>query len=140
MLLRPEHVKAEIAKGQDRRVACGNSLYLLVRNGNGFWELRYRDGSAIRSHGLGPASGENVVTPAAARRAREAFMADKRRGIVVVPRRAKGEASRRTRRAGISGFTPRLRQTVSQRNREAGKGDPGGQHQGGVSQHAAADI
>jgi integrase len=92
MLHRPEHVKAEIAKGQDRRVACGNSLYLLVRNGKGFWELRYRDGSAIRSHGLGPASGENAVTPAAARRAREAFMADKRRGIVVVPRRAKGEA------------------------------------------------
>ena len=64
MLLRPEHVKAEIAKGQDRRVACGNSLYLLVRNGKSFWELRYRDGSAIRSHGLGPASGENAVTPA----------------------------------------------------------------------------
>lgn len=88
MSLKPEQVKAHIGAGLNRRIACGHSLYLLTRAGKGWWELRYRDGDAIRSHGLGPASGENAVTPAAARRERDAFMADKRRGIAVIPRRA----------------------------------------------------
>lgn len=89
MSLRPDEIKAALASEHNQRLADGHSLYLLCRNGKGFWELRYRDGAAIRSHGLGSL---DAVTPAAARRAREAFMADKRRGIIVIPRRTKGES------------------------------------------------
>jgi integrase len=93
MSLKPEQVRAAISSGRNQKIAAGHNLYLLVRNRKAFWVHQFRDGNVIRSHGLGPASGENAVTPAAARRAREAFMADKRRGVAVIPRRAaKGEA------------------------------------------------
>ncbi len=93
MSLKPEQVRAAVSSGLNQKIADGHNLYLLVRNQKAFWVHQFRDGNVIRSHGLGPASGESAVTPAAARRAREAFMADKRRGVAIITRRkAKGEA------------------------------------------------
>lgn len=89
--LRPEQVR-ELIKGGNARYADGHSLYLVVKNGRGFWTMQYRDpneGGTIRWHGLGSAE---HVTPAAARRARESHMAAVREGRAELPRRkAKGE-------------------------------------------------
>src|ERR1700730_472327 len=90
MALTPQQVRDAISSGQDQKRCDGHSLHLLVRNGRGYWVHRFRasDGK-IHSRGVGSAA---TVTPAAARRDCAAFMTDKRRGVAVIPRRAKGEA------------------------------------------------
>jgi integrase len=75
MPLKPDQVAAAIRSGVNRKIADGNNLYLVVRNGRGFWVLQYRDGQKIRSKGLGSAA---KVSPAQARRAREAFVVGRR--------------------------------------------------------------
>jgi integrase len=92
-LLRPDDVRAAIRKGENQRIADGHNLYLVVKNGKGFWVMQFRDpreGGAIRWHGLGSAA---TVTPAAARKKRESFMSDLREGrpVGVGSRKAKGE-------------------------------------------------
>jgi integrase len=76
MPLKPDQVTAAIRSGVNQKVADGNNLYLVVRNGRGFWVLQYRDGNRILSKGLGSAA---KVTPARARRAREEFAVGRRR-------------------------------------------------------------
>jgi integrase len=71
----------------------GRSLYLVTRQGKGFWVFHFRDpreGGAIRNTGLGSA---DDVTPAAARKARDKFMVDLRDGrpVAIGARKAKGE-------------------------------------------------
>ena len=48
-------------------------------------------------------------------------------------RRQDEGASRRAGMFGVRGFAGRLREVRRRRNREVGQGDPGGRHQGGVS-------
>ena len=89
MPLKPEQVAAAIRSGVDQKIADGNNLYLVVRNGRGFWVLQYRDGQKIRSKGLGSAA---KVTPARARRAREEFVVGRRRANAAAS--GKGPAAR----------------------------------------------
>jgi integrase len=77
MRLKPEQVAAAIRSGVDQKIPDGNNLYLLVRNGRGYWVYQYREGATIRSKGLGSAA---TVTPAQARRARENFVVRRRNG------------------------------------------------------------
>jgi integrase len=77
MRIRPHEVAAAIKSGVNQKIPDGNNLYLLVRNGRGFWTYQFRDGPTIRSKGLGSAA---TVTPAQARRAREAFAVARRKG------------------------------------------------------------
>jgi integrase len=75
MSLKANQVAAAIAAGVDRKIADGNNLYLVVKNGRGFWVAQYRDGQKIRSKGLGSAAN---LSPAQARRAREDFVVRRR--------------------------------------------------------------
>jgi integrase len=79
-MLRPEQVRAALASGKNQRLADGHNLYLLVKNGNGFWVHNFRDpkeGGKNRWHSFGSAA---TMTAAAARRARESFMSAVREG------------------------------------------------------------
>jgi integrase len=77
MRIRPDQVADAIKSGVNHKIPDGNNLYLVVRNGRGFWVYQFRDGPVIRSKGLGSAAS---VTPAQARRAREAFAVARRNG------------------------------------------------------------
>jgi integrase len=77
-MLRLEQVSDAIKRGVNRKIADGHNLYLVVKNGKGFWVYQFRDGNVIRSKGLGSAA---RVTPAQARRAREAFAVARREGL-----------------------------------------------------------
>jgi integrase len=68
----------------------GQSLYLLVRNGNGYWQYQWREGATSRSKMLGSAAD---MSPNKARQAREDEAVKRRNGIVperrgIVNRRA----------------------------------------------------
>src|SRR5438105_5517154 len=76
-MLKPDQVASEIRKGVNAKIADGRSLYLVVRGGRGYWVHEYRDGKVRRSRGLGSAA---KVSPAAARRARDAFAVGRRNG------------------------------------------------------------
>ena len=77
-MLRSEQVSDAIKSGISQKLADGHNLYLVVKNGKGFWVYQFRDGNVIRSKGLGSAA---RVTPARARRAREAFAVARREGL-----------------------------------------------------------
>jgi len=77
-MLRSEQVSDAIKSGVNQKIADGHNLYLVVKNGKGFWVYQFRDGNVIRSKGLGSAA---RVTPAQARRAREAFAVARREGL-----------------------------------------------------------
>jgi integrase len=77
-MLRSEQVSNAIKSGVNQKIADGHNLYLVVKNGKGFWVYQFRDGNVIRSKGLGSAA---KVTPAQARRAREAFAVARREGL-----------------------------------------------------------
>jgi integrase len=77
MRIRPDQVADAIKSGVNQKIPDGNNLYLVVRNGRGFWVYQFRDGPVIRSKGLGSAA---TVTPAHARRAREDFVVARRNG------------------------------------------------------------
>jgi len=73
--------------------ADGRSLYLVTKGGKGFWVLHFRDpreGGAIRNTGLG--SVENL-TPAAARKKRDAFMValSEGRPVALMTRKTRGD-------------------------------------------------
>jgi integrase len=80
LMLRSEQVSNAIKSGVNRKIADGHNLYLVVKNGKGFWVYQFRDGNVIRSKGLGSAA---RVTLAQARRAREAFAVARREGIEI---------------------------------------------------------
>ena len=79
-MLRSEQVSNAIKSGVNQKIADGHNLYLVVKNGKGFWVYQFRDGNVIRSKGLGSAA---RVTLAQARRAREAFAVARREGIEI---------------------------------------------------------
>ena len=78
MPLSPRQVTDAIKSGVNQKIADGHNLYLVVKNGKGFWVYQFRDGNVIRSKGLGSAA---RVTPAQARRAREALAVARREGV-----------------------------------------------------------
>src|SRR5712692_7031920 len=78
MPLSPRQVADAIKSGVNQKIADGHNLYLVVKNGKGFWVHQFRDGNVIRSKGLGSAAD---VTPAQARREREAFAVARREGL-----------------------------------------------------------
>ena len=78
MPLSPRQVADAIRSGVNQKIADGHNVYLVVKNGKGFWVHQFRDGNVIRSKGLGSAA---TVTPAQARRAREAFTVARREGL-----------------------------------------------------------
>jgi hypothetical protein len=88
-MLRAEQVSKAINSGVNQKIADGHNLYLVVKNGKGFWVYQFRDGNVIRSKGLGSAA---RVTPAQARRARETFAVAWREGLEL---------------PGVRGCTPR---------------------------------
>jgi hypothetical protein len=55
--LKPCQVEAAIQSGKTQKLSDGNSLYLVTRNGHGFWSFMYRDPETgkLRTKGLGPA-------------------------------------------------------------------------------------
>jgi len=77
-MLRSEQVSNAIKRGVNQKLDDGHNLYLVVKNGKGFWVYQFRDGNVIRSKGLGSAA---TVTLAQARRAREAFAVARREGL-----------------------------------------------------------
>ena len=81
--LRPDQVaaaiKASFGNPKFKKIADGNSLYLMTRNGRGYWSFQFKDGKSFRSKLLGSASD---VSPNQARRAREEFAVRRRAGIV----------------------------------------------------------
>jgi integrase len=78
MPLSPRQVADAIKSGVNQKIADGHNLYLVVKNRKGFWVHQFRDGKVIRSKGLGSAA---TVTPAQARREREAFTVARREGL-----------------------------------------------------------
>src|SRR5271156_6864518 len=78
MPLSPRQVADAIKGGVNQKISDGHNLYLVVKNGKGFWVHQFRDGAVIRSKGLGSAAS---VTPAQARREREAFTVARREGV-----------------------------------------------------------
>jgi integrase len=79
--LRPDQVataiKASVGNPKFKKIADGNSLYLMTRNGRGYWSFQFKDGNALRSKLLGSAAD---VSPNQARRAREEFVVERRNG------------------------------------------------------------
>jgi integrase len=72
-------VAKAIASGESVRLFDGNSLSLHVRAGSALWEYQFRDGKSMRTRSLGSAAD---MSPAAARRAREDFAAERRKGRI----------------------------------------------------------
>jgi integrase len=72
-------VTKAIASGETVKLFDGNSLSLHVRGGSALWEYHYRDGQSMRTRSLGSAAD---MSPAAARRAREDFAAERRKGRI----------------------------------------------------------
>jgi integrase len=77
-------IRASVGQKQ-RRHPDGNNLYLVTRNGRGFWVYQYWQTGIVRSKGLGPCP---PTTPAQARKAREAFVVALRSGTAPAPRQA----------------------------------------------------
>ena len=72
-------VTKAIAAGRAVRLFDGNSLSLHIRAGSALWEYQFRDGASMRTRSLGSAA---EMSPAAARRAREDFAAERRAGRI----------------------------------------------------------
>jgi integrase len=72
-----DYIKQSTGSDRNKRWPDGKNLYLVTRNGRGFWVLQYRDGDKIRSKGLGSAK---TVTVAQARKLREDFAVRRRAG------------------------------------------------------------
>jgi integrase len=81
--LRPDDVtaaiNASIGNPKFTRTPDGNSLYLLTRNGRGYWCYQWRQGNTSRAKMLGTAAD---MSPAAARQKREEAAVNRRAGII----------------------------------------------------------
>src|SRR5258707_12290822 len=61
-------IKDSVGNTKSKRTPDGNSLYLITRNGRGYWTYQWREGNASRTKLLGSAPD---MSPNQARRARE---------------------------------------------------------------------
>ena len=80
MPLKNDAVAAAIRYGKRVKLADGNGLFLVARKpGRAYWVTQFRIGHKFTSKSPGPAAS---LTPAAARRAREAFAVRRRSGAL----------------------------------------------------------
>jgi hypothetical protein len=70
-------IKDSVGNAKSKRTPDGNSLYLITRNGRGYWTYQWREGNASRTKLLGSAAD---MSPNQARRAREEFAVGRRNG------------------------------------------------------------
>ena len=93
--LRPDDVtkaiKASIGNPKMTKISDGQSLYLITRNGRGYWSYNWREGASFRTKLLGIAP---EVSPARARIIREELATERRNGRT--PQR-RGAAVRRAK-------------------------------------------
>ncbi len=87
MPLKKEDVAAAIRESDGikkfKKYSAGESLFLMTRNGRGYWRLQYRDGQTFKAKVLGSAAD---LSPTEARNQSRSFMAARRnarKGIVV---------------------------------------------------------
>jgi integrase len=94
MPLKPDHVKAAIAESIDNpkftRIADGLSLYLMTRNGRGYWQFNYKAGGKVRSKMLGSAAD---LSPTQARNAKNSFNVHRKDGADDTQQSTDGNAS-----------------------------------------------
>ena len=79
-----DYVRASVGNMKFTRYSDGESLFLMTRNGRGYWRLQYRDGESFKAKMLGTVA--DGMTPNKARQDRDAFMVARRnarKGIVV---------------------------------------------------------
>ena len=77
--LKPDDIRLAIASGVTQKLSDGNSLFLHIRGGSALWTYHYREGQSMRTRSLGSAAD---MSPAAARRAREDFAAERRKSRI----------------------------------------------------------
>jgi integrase len=72
------------AKGRPKVIKhpAGHGLYLIARDGKGWWSYQFREGAKVKSKGLGSAA---AVTPTQANKARETFSVIRRNPDAVIP-------------------------------------------------------
>jgi hypothetical protein len=90
-------VKASEDNPKFTRTPDGQSLYLLTRNGRGYWSYQWREGAASRAKMLGTAAD---MSPAAARIKREEEAVKRRSGKTSERRGAANRKRSRKRKAG----------------------------------------
>jgi integrase len=90
-------VKASEDNPKFTRTPDGQSLYLLTRNGRGYWSYQWREGAASRAKMLGTAAD---MSPAAARIKREEEAVKRRSGKTSERRGAANRKRPRKRKAG----------------------------------------
>lgn len=103
--LKPADVTRAIAAGaagSNQKIADGASLFLFVRGRSAIWIHQYREGASMRTRSLGSAAD---MSPNAARRAREAFSAQRR----AEPIERRGATVRRTAEPASEPQTSRYR-------------------------------
>jgi integrase len=83
------------------KISDGLSLYLLTRNGRGYWSYSFRDGRSFRTKMLGTAGTAPAdLSPLKARQAREDMATERRNGRTVERR---GAANRKTNPKPVAG-------------------------------------
>jgi hypothetical protein len=70
------YVRASIGNMRFTRYSDGASLFLMTRNGRGYWRVQYRDGQSFKAKMLGTVA--DGMTPNKARQDRDAFMVARR--------------------------------------------------------------
>jgi integrase len=79
-------IKASVGKRNDSgrprvfKHPGGHGLYLIARDGKGWWTYQFREGAKIKSRGLGPA---DRVSPRQAEKAREDYSVARRTGATI---------------------------------------------------------
>jgi integrase len=106
MGLKKEDVAAAIRESDGikkfKKYSAGESLFLMTRNGRGYWRLQYRDGQSFKAKVLGSAA---ELSPTEARNQSRSFMAarrDARKGIVVARGAPMTAASAGAASAGVT--------------------------------------
>lgn len=86
-------INASVGVKTLRKISDGHSLYLLTRNGRGYWSYAWRDGASFRTKMLGTAgTAPGDLSPLAARKKREDEATKRRNGR---PAERRGLANRK---------------------------------------------
>jgi integrase len=102
-----DYVRASVGNMKFTRYSDGESLFLMTRNGRGYWRLQYRDGESFKAKMLGTVA--DGMTPNKARQDRDAFMVARRnarKGIVVGAGAPMAAAAAGAASAGIAPAEP----------------------------------
>jgi hypothetical protein len=85
----PDLIKKSVGHPM-RKISAGQSLYLITRNGRGYWSYQWREGTAFRTKVLGSAADLSLTK---ARHAREAEATNRRNGKAAERRGAANRAA-----------------------------------------------